>query len=165
MSDYDWSRFTLKININAPVESIYMAWTIPEMLERWFLRKAIFYHNGKECAPDKMIQEGYNYEWYWHGHDDSVVEKGKVIEVDKRRKLVFSFTAGGLVTVDMDEIAGETILMLTQEKIPTDEHGKVNYHMGCKTGWTFYMANLKSYLEGGIDLRNKNLSLANMVNA
>lgn len=165
MSDYDWSRFVLKININAPVESIYMAWTVPEMLERWFLRKAVFHHHGKECAVDKMIQEDNTYEWYWHGHNDEVVEKGKVLEVDRQRKLVFSFTGGALVTVDIGEVAGETILMLTQEKIPTDEHGKVHYHMGCKTGWTFYMANLKSYLEGGIDLRNKNLSLANMVNA
>jgi uncharacterized protein YndB with AHSA1/START domain len=165
MSDYDWSRFTLKININAPVEAIYMAWTIPEMLERWFLSKAIFHKGGNHCAPDKMIQQGNTYEWYWHGHEDSVVEKGEVIEIDGIRKLVFSFAGGALVTIDIGEVAGEKILMLTQEKIPDNEHGKVNYHMGCKTGWTFYMANLKSYLEGGIDLRNKNTALANMVNA
>lgn len=165
MSDYDWSRFTVKININAPLESIYMAWTIPEMLEKWFLRSATFYHNGKVFAADKMIQPGYTYEWYWHGHDDKVVEKGEVIEIDGIRKLVFSFTGGAMVTVDIGEVAGEKIVMLTQEKIPVNEHGMVNYHMGCKTGWTFYLANLKSYLEGGIDLRNKNLALANMVNA
>ncbi len=165
MSEYDWSRFTVKININAPLESIYMAWTIPEMLEKWFLRRAVFHTNGDTCAPGKMIQEGNKYEWYWHGHNDDVVEKGEVIEIDGIRKLVFSFTAGALVTVDIGEVAGEKIVMLTQEKIPTDEHGKVSYHMNCKTGWTFYLANLKSYLEGGIDLRNKNIMLANMVNA
>jgi hypothetical protein len=37
--------------------------------------------------------------------------------------------------------------------------------MGCLGGWTFYLANLKSYLEGGVDLRNKNLALNNMVNS
>jgi hypothetical protein len=33
------------------------------------------------------------------------------------------------------------------------------------TGWTFYLANLKSVLEGGLDLRNKNARLQRLVNA
>ena len=54
---------------------------------------------------------------------------------------------------------------LTQEKIPLDEESKVNYHLGCMEGWTFYLANLKSILEGGIDLRNKNVNLTKVINA
>jgi hypothetical protein len=40
-----------------------------------------------------------------------------------------------------------------------------NYHLGCKTGWTFYLANLKSLMEGGIDLRNKNEKIQRVINA
>jgi hypothetical protein len=29
----------------------------------------------------------------------------------------------------------------------------------CQLGWTFYLANLKSVIEGGVDLRNKNVDL------
>lgn len=37
-------------------------------------------------------------------------------------------------------------------------------HIGYKTGWTFYLANLKSILEGGIDLRNRNPDAGEMLN-
>ena len=30
-----------------------------------------------------------------------------------------------------------------------DDASRANYHLGCLTGWTFYLANLKSILEGG----------------
>ena len=53
----------------------------------------------------------------------------------------------------------------TKFVLKINEKGKVQYHMGCLGGWTFYLANLKSYLEGGVDLRNKNLALNNMVNS
>ena len=48
---------------------------------------------------------------------------------------------------------------------PTDDKAKENWHIGCKTGWTFYMANMKSMLEGGIDLRNKNEKIQNVITA
>ncbi len=57
------------------------------------------------------------------------------------------------------------IVELSQEQIPTDERHKALYHVGCLEGWTFYLANLKSYLDGGLDLRNKNANIARVVNA
>ena len=37
--------------------------------------------------------------------------------------------------------------------------------MGCLEGWTFYLTNLKSVIEGGLDLRNKNLDIKGVINA
>jgi uncharacterized protein YndB with AHSA1/START domain len=165
MSSYDWSRFTVKINIKTPLSSIYLAWTNPYELEKWFLRRALFFNDGKAQPSDYFIQKGDTYEWYWHGYGDDIVEKGKVLYADGLQKLQFSFTKGAIVTVDIGEVAGDMIVMLTQEDIPTSEEGKVKYHMGCKEGWTFYLANLKSYLEGGIDLRNKNMALSGVINS
>jgi hypothetical protein len=54
---------------------------------------------------------------------------------------------------------------LVQEEIPTDENGKQIFHLGCKSGWTFYLANLKSIFEGGIDLRNRNTKLQDVLNS
>lgn len=163
---HDWSRFTLKINIKAPLQAIYIAWTTPEVLEQWFLRKAHFKLSGnKERPRHEQIHAGDTYEWLWHGHPDTSLEKGKVLQANGLDKLQFSFSGGALVTVDIGVINGETIVMLTQEQIPTDEHGRVNYNMGCQVGWTFYLANLKSVLEGGIDLRNMNMALKNVVNS
>ncbi len=166
MADYDWSRFTLKINIRAEAASIYDAWTIPEQLEQWLVRSARFKRtNGTRREKFLHIHRGDTYHWLWHGHDDNMFEKGEVLAANETDKLQFSFTAGGIVTIDIGEVLGEQILMLTQENIPTDEQGKVSYHLGCLSGWTFYLANLKSFLEGGIDLRNKNISLSHMINA
>ena len=60
---------------------------------------------------------------------------------------------------------GVTVVELVQENIPIDDLSRVNYHLGCLTGWTFYLANLKSVLEGGIDLRNKNQNLLKVINS
>jgi hypothetical protein len=60
---------------------------------------------------------------------------------------------------------GENIVELLQENIPTDEQGMHSWHLGCKTGSTFYLANLKSVLEGGIDLRNKSEKLQRVINS
>jgi hypothetical protein len=39
------------------------------------------------------------------------------------------------------------------------------FFIECGLGWTFYLANLKSILEGGLDLRNKNPEIQKMINA
>ena len=166
MSSHDWSKFVLKININAPVKAIYDAWTIPEQLEQWFVREAVFSRSNNTARERFLpILKGDTYTWRWHGHGDEVHEKGEVLLANEIDKLQFSFTAGGIVTVDIGETMGETIVMLTQEKIPTDDKGRMNYYVGCYGGGTFYLANLKSYMEGGIDLRNKNVAFSNMVNS
>lgn len=164
--DYDWSRFTCKINIAASLENIYAAWTVPHHIERWFVRQASFTAKDKSFRDALAhISEGDKYHWLWHGHSDEAFEEGKVLEANGSDLLRFSFLKGALVTVQIGEAMGENIVLLTQEKIPTDEFSRVHYHMGCMQGWSFYLANLKSFLEGGIDLRNKNQALAKMVNA
>lgn len=166
MADYDWRKFSQKINIRASVAAIYDAWTIPLQLERWFLRTADFKrHDGSVREKITHVQQGDTYSWKWYGYDDSVIEKGEVLIANENDKLQFSFTGGGIVTVDIGEVMGETVVLLTQDRIPTDEFSKVHYHLGCLAGWTFYLANLKSVLEGGLDLRNKNPALTNMLNA
>jgi hypothetical protein len=65
----------------------------------------------------------------------------------------------------MKEERGHMIVELVQTEIPTDDRGKHYWHLGCKTGWTFYLANLKSLFEGGVDLRNRDEGLKNVVNS
>ncbi len=163
---YDWSRFTCKVNINAPLQEIYDAWTVPFQMERWFLRKATFRRNDNSDREAMMhITEGDTYHWLWQGHADDVFEEGNVIHANGVDKLQFSFVKGATVTVDLGTAAGENIVLLTQENIPTDDFGKEHYHIDCVRGWTFYLANLKSFLEGGIDLRNTNALLPGMLNS
>ena len=166
MSDYDWSRFVLRIPLNASVASIYQAWATQEGIEKWFLRKAAFYTPGKRLRTEKEnIQKGDHYTWLWHGYDDETVEHNDILEANGEDSLSFVFAGHCIVTITIGIIDTEVILQLTQENIPTGEEGKVNIHIGCMEGWTFYLANLKSILEGGKDLRNRNMKIGKVINA
>ena len=94
-----------------------------------------------------------------------MVEYGEVLDGNGKDVFKFSFGKAGNCTVRIYMEQGETVVELVQDNIPTDEQGMYYWHVGCKTGWTFYMANMKSLYEGGIDLRNKNVNLEQVLNA
>ncbi|HEV7781680.1 MAG TPA: hypothetical protein VGO58_10475 [Chitinophagaceae bacterium] len=75
------------------------------------------------------------------------------------------FSGGCIVTVSVRQEEGETICELVQQMPMEDEQEQQHFFIECGKGWGFYMANLKSVLEGGLYLRNKNLALKEMINA
>ncbi len=166
MSNFDWSTFSLKIYIDAPKQVVYNSWAIPQNLEGWFLREANFsMADGKYRPKTEQVCIGDTYEWKWHGYCDNVCEHGTILETNGSDCFKFQFGKAGLVSVFLKEVKGKTELILKQENIPTDDKSKADYHVGCSTGWTFYFANLKSILEGGLDLRNKDPELTNVINS
>jgi len=156
MAENNWAKFTVTADFNTDLRSVYTAWTTPAGLERWFLRKANFYTiTGRLREPQESILKEDTYEWYWHGFDDAAVEKGAVLEVNSIDFLKFTFSGDSIVSVALASRNGLTILELTQENIKEEPDPSKNLFVQCQIGWTFYLANLKSILEGGIDLRNK----------
>ncbi len=163
---YDWSTFTKRISIKTDAKSIYDSWATQQGLEEWFLRLAAFVKpDGTPREAHTNVQAGDTYTWLWFGYGDETVEYGKVLQANGTDSFQFTFSGGCIVNVHVKEEHDETVCVLTQSNIPLTEEGKVNYHLGCMQGWTFYLANLKSYLEGGIDLRNKNDQLHDVINA
>jgi uncharacterized protein YndB with AHSA1/START domain len=166
MSAGDWSKFCIRINTKATIQQVYDSWTTQAALEKWFLRKAEFTQPDKTIRNrNSPIQKDDTYEWMWFGYSDDVAERGKILEVNGSDSLQFTFASQCIVTVKINSEEGETIVELCQENIPADENPKTNLYVGCGQGWTFYFANLKSLLEGGIDLRNKNEKLTALINA
>lgn len=164
MADYDWKQFTLRININAPAKKLYDAWATRRNLESWFVRRSEFTREGRILNSEEKIQAGDGYRWMWHGYPDTTVESGVVIAANGKDFLEFTFI-GMNVSVKMLVEGDETLVELTQYNIGEDDKSKSSFHVGCMQGWTFYLANLKSLLEGGIDLRNKNEKLKRMINS
>ena len=163
---HDWSRFTVRIDVKAPIEKLYRAWATRGGIEYWFLRLGEFKSAGGELrGNDDLVQKGDTYKWLWFGWPDDVVENGEILENNDRDSLKFSFGKAGNCTVTIKTEEDTTIVELVQDNIPVDEHGMQYFHVGCKTGWTFYMANMKSLYEGGIDLRNRNEKLQQMLNS
>jgi uncharacterized protein YndB with AHSA1/START domain len=164
--EYDWSKFTKRVNIKADVQSIYNSWTTQEGLESWFLRLAEFTKPDKTLRDRRSnVEAGDTYKWLWFGYGDESVECKEVLEANGKDLFRFTFSGGCIVTIRIKTEKGETICELTQSNIPLTEKGKVDFHLGCMQGWTFYLASLKSFLEGGIDLRNKNDQLHDVINA
>jgi hypothetical protein len=162
---YDWSRFVKRVNINTDPHKAYQSWATPKGLENWFLRKAVFTRERLMLKPEADLKAGDEYEWYWHGWPDEMVEKGRVLEANGRDRFGFSFGKAGNVTISVKKEQGQLLVELLQEEIPLDDYSRYLYHLGCSTGWVFYMTNLKSVLEGGPDLRNRDVNLKNVITA
>lgn len=166
MENYDWSKFTQRITVKAEPQTLYDAWATPAGLEHWFLRKAIFARpDGTVRNQKDHIQRGDNYEWNWFGWSDDTVERGKILEANGKDFFKFVFGTAGNVSVRIKTEENQIIVELVQDEIPTDEKSRVSFHLGCSTGWTFYLANLKSIYEGGLDLRNKDERIRQVVNS
>jgi len=166
METIDWSRFVVRINVNAPVEKLYHGWVTRSGIEYWFLRKSEYKNpDGSIKSSEEFVNNGDTYTWYWHGYPDSVKEEGEILETNGKDYFQFRFGKAGICTVKIKQELGETIVEMEQSEIPTDEKGMHNYHVGCKTGWTFHFTNMKSIFEGGKDLRNKREDLKEMLNS
>ena len=166
MQTHDWSRFELRIPVYAETQTIYDLWATPAGLEKWFLRSAKFFSASGELAlPSSRIMAYYSYEWLWHGWGDETAERGKIISANGKDFFEFVFGKAGIVSVEIKNEQGAAVVELIQKEIPIDEESKINFHYGCSTGWTFYLANLKSISEGGLDLRNKNALLKKVLNS
>ena len=166
MADFNWNRFEVRIIVTASPKDLYKAWATKKGIEQWFLRLSEYKKpDGILLTANENVETGDTYRWLWHGWPDDMVEIGSILDCNGKDFIKFKFGAAGDCTVNIKTEEGENIVELIQENIPTDEVGMRNYHLGCKTGWTFYLANLKSVMEGGIDLRNKNEKIKRVINS
>lgn len=162
----DWSRFIIRININAAGKELYDAWATRSGMEYWFLRLSEYKTtDGIVRGNKEQVAKGDSYTWRWHGWSDDTTEYGAILDCNGQDFIQFSFGKAGNCSVRIYKENEENIVELVQENIPDDESGRLTWHVGCKTGWTFYLANMKSLYEGGIDLRNKNENLQQVLNS
>jgi hypothetical protein len=172
----NWSQFKLRVNIRVPLDKVYPAWATTAGLESWFLRKAVITGDapdgqgstGQRAAlrrADGLIQKGDRYEWYWHGYPDTTVEKGTITAANGANHFAFTFSMGCPVSISLYRECDETIVELVESGLATDEETLLKQYVGDSKGWIFYLTNLKSILEGGLDLRNHRPELANVITA
>lgn len=135
-------------------------------MEYWFLRLSEYKKpDGSLRDHDELVARGDTYKWLWYGWPDDTVERGEILDCNDKDLFRFSFGKAGHCTVRIYDEQERTIVELVQDRIPTDEQAKHYWHLGCKTGWTFHLANMKSLYEGGLDLRNKEEKLQGMLNS
>lgn len=159
-----WNKFSQSIPIKATKKDIYTAWATSEGIINWFLRKCTYWDDdGQLLSSSTPINKG-SYHWIWHGHPDTTFEKNEVLESNGLDFFKFGFE-GCVVTIQIEDKVNYCLLTLTQDQIVFDENPNENLYVQCGFGWTFYLTNLKSVLEGGLDLRNKDMDLKGVLTA
>lgn len=159
----DWTSFTVTIAVKASIEQIYNAWTKAIEIEKWFLQTCNYKTQGDEhYQPEMNVEINALYEWTWYLYD--TVEHGKITQANGKDFFQFTFAGDCLVDIQLKQVGENSIVTLKQHNIPTDEKSKFNIRIGCYQGWTFYLANLKSVIETGYDLRNRDPELMGLNN-
>ncbi len=157
MEKLQWSSFTKKIYIHTSTQKLYDLWTTGEGITSWFLKRAEYKNQeGNARKPTEPIQKGDTYTWEWHNWEGK--EEGKVLEVNGKDYLEITFESSK-VSVLLEKKNNVTIVTLTQFDIPEDDESKLRVHFGCSNGWTFWLANLKAFVEHGILLNETEINL------
>lgn len=151
METLTFNSFTKKIYVQSDLATVYQCWATESGISSWFLSRARYTDAaGRKRAAGEPIQAGDRYSWEWHNYDGG--ETGSILEANGRDHLQFSFAGPCKVSVDLEEDKAHTLVSLRQYDIPEDEASRLNIHFGCSNGWTFWLTNLKAYLEHGIVL-------------
>ena len=160
MSRISFDEFTKKIHIKTTKEKLYWCWATSEGITSWFLSKANYTDtSGIVRKPEEKIKVGDSYTWEWHNWEGQ--EKGNVLQANDKDYLEITFSSSK-VSVHLEDVGSACLITLKQYEIPTDDSSKLNIHHGCSNGWTFWLANLKAYLEHGILLNETEFDLTNI---
>ncbi len=144
-----WDTFARRVIIDKPVDEVFKMWATPAGLTTWFLKRAEFKNaSGQERLPNEIYQKDDHYHWQWHNWDGS--SDGIILEQNGSDFIKMEF-ASSIVEVTVEPfVDGRTLLSLVQSEIADDEDTKLQIYCGCSCGWTFWLTNLKAYLEHGI---------------
>ncbi|NNG10390.1 MAG: SRPBCC domain-containing protein [Arenibacter sp.] len=164
MTTAGFDSFTKKIHIKSDIKKLYWCWATSQGISKWFLKKASYLTiAGDTRPPIEQLAKGDSYIWEWHNWDGK--EEGKILAANGEDFLEFTFANNCSVSISMEPQAGYVLLTLKQYNIPTDDKNKLNIYFGCSNGWTFWLTNLKAYLEYGITLNETDIDLRNLPNA
>ncbi|MEX2244528.1 MAG: SRPBCC domain-containing protein [Fimbriimonadaceae bacterium] len=142
--------FILKIWIKRDAEAIQRFWTRSDDLVRWFLASAKYFDaSGAEVS---IAVPGGTYEWRWI---EGTTDRSSVKAVEHGRIVLGWMHDKGEIELTFTQSSGETMVELKQTIETGSVEDRLSDQIGCQLGWTFFLANLKSVSEGGLDLREK----------
>lgn len=153
-----WTHFELKIRILSPQEKIYNAWAFGNGICSWFLDTAEF--QDAEGIPRNLsenIEKGDSFVWKWCNNDFKL--SGRVIEADGEGNYAFTFIEPCVVRIHLEAHEEGTVITLTEENIPDDDEHRYSRHLSDKVKWTFWLTQLKAWLEHGIKLNETHQSM------
>jgi len=157
-----YETFTKRIRVKAPADVIMNYWLRSGLTEMWFVPTCRYTGPEGERAPNELAVVGDKYHWEWV---EGTVDRSHFREIDFPHRFVAGWCDDALEIEVTIEAEGEgSVVSLTQQNTQEDESERMKCYFDCSEGWAFYLVNLKSMLEGGIDLRETNPDLKGLVN-
>jgi uncharacterized protein YndB with AHSA1/START domain len=131
--------------IRAKAERLFAAWTIPEQLKLWWGPQ------GVKCIEAEVdLRRGGRYRIANQFPDGKILWiTGEFETIEAPRKLVYTWRiepdaeSSERVTVQFEESGGETEVIVTHERISSEELRKMH-----ERGWIECLAGLAKFVEG-----------------
>ena len=107
--------------LRAGAEQIFDLWTRPDLMVRWMSP----FPGAVDCKANCDLRPGGSFSLVMSSEESSREVSGTYVEVDRPRKLVFTWmgpltnNVATLVTVELISRGDETDLVLTHERLPT----------------------------------------------
>ncbi|MBO0888697.1 SRPBCC domain-containing protein [Candidatus Bathyarchaeota archaeon] len=122
--------------LNAPPETVFQALTDPKILVKWFLAKA--YVDPREGGD-------YDFDWLGGFH-----QSGKITRFEKDKAVSFSWNRNTIAAFETLKKGRGTLLKLHHGRFKDPEPFAT-----ASSRWGYFLTNMKSVLDHGIDLRSK----------
>ena len=137
------------VTVHASTEAVFRALTSADVLTKWFPTRA--QTNPGTGGP-------FTYAWDFADTAQNGTQTGHYVDFVPGRKVSYTWDAGQtnpkqtMVTFVIKPNGDETIVSLAHTGFGPGAEGEKlrDYHAG---PWSFYMSNLKTYLESGVDNR------------
>lgn len=139
------------VTIKSQRHVVFNALTDADQLMRWFPTRV---------ESDPRPGGKFKFAWEFANPNENGSQQGEYVEVVPNEKLSYTWTADSvltLVTFVLSEADGETTVELNHS---TDQEGadEKKLHDDHANQWGFFLMNLKSYLEAGVDMRKEKLN-------
>jgi hypothetical protein len=160
-SYFSWERFWRSVLIKAPMKDCADAIFTSGGLAKWFIGTAQYTNaDGQPRADVAHARERDSYHWRWLNKDLELSGQVTLVTPDS---IAFTFGDAGTVMMSIRQEGDRVRVTIRQEAWPDRDYDKEAW-VNCYVCWSFFLLNLKSVLEHGIDLRETAVNEDELVN-
>jgi len=162
MDPEEYKQFVQIIYVEAPMDTVYASMTTAKGMSGWgSMEVSLTAADGTEVPAGEPALPGTTFRFIWHtGHD----ETGEFLEANGSDRLRYSFGNGIEVTITLEEVEDGTVKVKLVQTQDGSAEENLKILLGYKEGWGFYLTNMKSVLEGGLDLRDFTHDIEHRIN-
>ena len=148
---FDLYEFRHSILLAIQPQDVYRYIASSRGICSWFIGEAVYMKPGGEVrGEEENSAKGDSFRWKWLGKELQM--EGEVLNSIEGELFEFTFGKSFIVSISLTEQNGRTLFTLHQSYRDGAEKNDFA-HINCCVCWVFFMTNLKSVAEHGIDLR------------